>query len=137
MSSNQLINRQRFWPNGHVKEEWSEVDGRKEGWRRFYLESGLMFSEMEFRNGVGNGVIREWRADGSLRLEATLKDGEYHGHFSTWWPNGLLMEDGDFDCGRHMKGYRYYTEDGEIWKEVKGDANDPTEPPSFSGANTP
>jgi hypothetical protein len=52
-----------------VKEEWLEIDGRKDG----------------------------WRADGSLRLEATMKDGEYHGHFSTWWPNGLLMEDGDYD----------------------------------------
>jgi uncharacterized protein len=132
VSNEQPIKRQRFWPNGQVKEEWFEVDGRKEGWRRFYLEAGLMFAEMEFRNGVGNGLIREWRTNGQLRLQSTLKNGEYHGHFSVWWPNGNLMEDGEFDHGKHVKGYSYYTEDGRLWKVVKGTED---EPQSYSAAD--
>ncbi|MFK2878269.1 toxin-antitoxin system YwqK family antitoxin [Rhodanobacter hydrolyticus] len=122
----------RHWPNGQVKEEWSEVNGLKEGWRRFFLESGFLFSEMEFRNGDGNGVIHEWRADGSLRLDANLKDGEFHGSYRTWWANGLLMEEGVFDNGKHTKGFRYYTESGELWKEVQDDF---IAPPPFSSTD--
>ena len=137
MSNDQPIKRQRFWPNGQVKEEWCEINGRKEGWRRIYLESGFMFSEMEFRDGVGNGVIREWRADGSKRLEGTIKDGEFHGRFSLWWPNGLLMEGGVYSNGKHTKGYRYYTDTGEMWKEVAHDEGEENQPPPFSSTEIP
>lgn len=59
MSKPEPTDHRRYWPNGQIKEAWSEVDGRKEGGRRFYLENGFMFSEMEFRNGVANGAIRQ------------------------------------------------------------------------------
>ena len=134
MSSEEPIIHRRHWPNGQVKEEWSEVGGLKEGWRRFYLESGFLFSEMEFRNRVGNGAIREWRADGSLKLEANIKDGEFHGRYRVWWDNGLLMEDGVFDNGKHTKGFRYYTKSGGLWKEVQDDLG---ELPPFSNADIP
>jgi len=136
MSNKEPTTHQRHWPNGQVKEEWSEVDGLKEGWRRFYLESGLMFSEMEFHNGVGNGVIREWHEDGSKRLEGTIKEGEFHGTFSLWWPNGVLMEGGVYDNGKHTKGYRYFTDAGELWKEVQHDEGEGSHLPPFSASDT-
>jgi antitoxin component YwqK of YwqJK toxin-antitoxin module len=132
MNNQEPTIRRRYWPNGQIKEEWQEVNGLKEGWRRFYLENGRLFSEMEFQHGVGDGAIREWNDEGTKILEATLKDGEYHGHFKAWWRNGLLKEDGIFNKGKHAKGYRYYTDEGELWRELQGD--DSGSPP-FSGSD--
>lgn len=117
MSNQQPQLCQRFWPNGQVKEQWYEVNGVLEGFRRFYLETGLLLAEMEFHNGKGNGIIREWRGDGSPKLEATLKDGEFHGHYRSYWKNGLVKEEGIYENGKALAGYRWYRDDGALWKE--------------------
>lgn len=70
--------------------------------------------------GLGNDC-RGWRRDGSPKLEATLKDGEFHGHYRSYWKNGLVKEEGIYENGKALKGYRWYRDDGALWKEKTTD----------------
>lgn len=132
MSSRDAVLHQRHWPNGQVKEEWSELNGVREGFRRFYLESGRLFAEWSFAMEKGTALSVELREDGSLMLEATLKDGEFHGYYRSYWKNGLVKEEGVYENGKALKGYRWYQDDGTLWKEKTSDPIPGEDLPAFS-----
>ncbi|HEY0199518.1 MAG TPA: hypothetical protein VGC19_13460 [Rhodanobacter sp.] len=117
MNNNELQAHREYFPNGQLKTEWFEKDGKIEGWRRHWLKNGQLFSEAEYRDGLTNGVLREWSEDGRLILLAHTKDGEFHGHYQAWWDDGLRKEEGVYFHGKPTNGYRWYRVNGEFWKE--------------------
>ena len=105
-------------PNGTVQREFTEVNGKIEGYRRRWYPTGQLLSEMEFVNGVSNGRIREWKAAGVLTLSASLKDGEFHGRYESWWDDGKPKEQGEFKGGVRQPGYCWYRTDGTLWSKL-------------------
>lgn len=105
-------------PNGTVQCEYTEVNGKIEGYRRRWYPTGQLLSEMEFVNGVSNGRIKEWTATGVLTLSALLKNGEFHGRYESWWDDGKPKEQGEFKDGVRQPGYCWYRSDGTLWSKL-------------------
>ncbi len=52
---------------------------------------------------------------GGLRLEATYRDGVYHGEYRTWYESGQPYELRHFESGRESGLQRSWTPDGELY----------------------
>ena len=106
------------FPNGAPESEYTEVDGKIEGYRRYWYQSGQLLSEAEFLHGVANGPIREWTETGALRLSTFRKNGVLHGKYESWWDNSKLKEQGEFKDGERQPGYCWYHSDGSLWRKL-------------------
>ncbi|MFJ9684035.1 toxin-antitoxin system YwqK family antitoxin [Streptomyces sp. NPDC101194] len=67
--------------------------------------------------GVQHGPSREWYEDGTLRSEATAREGRPAGVSREWHPNGLLASEVVFsEDGTAMLGERRWNEEGRPTK---------------------
>lgn len=101
-----------------MESQYFELNGKLVGLRRRWYKGGGLFSEAEFANGVANGIVRQWSEAGVLTLYANTKDGELDGPYRSWWDNAMLKEEGVFAQGVRQPGFRWYREDGSLWREV-------------------
>ena len=95
-----------------------ERDGKLEGLRRCWFESGRLLAEAQYRGGVANGSMREWTEEGQLTLLAEAKDGAFHGRYQSWWDDGVRKEEGTYHAGKRQEGYRWFRPDGDLWKAL-------------------
>ena len=116
-SESSRVVRNKF-PNGMPESEYTEVDGKVEGRRRRWYQTGQLFSETEFVNGVKNGRIQEWSEAGVLLLYACLKNGEFDGQYEGWWDDGKPKEQGEFKDGVRQPGYCWFHADGSLWRKL-------------------
>jgi antitoxin component YwqK of YwqJK toxin-antitoxin module len=81
--------------------------------------------EIEMKDGLENGVKREWWEPGKLMSEATWSDGALHGKKRSWHDDGRLAEEGEYEFGIPI-WEREWDEDGELVSEYQlkeGDSN--------------
>jgi len=78
---------------------------------------GNKIGEAEFTDGKPNGFSRHWSKEGTLVLDTTMKNGEYHGPYHSWWDNGKPKEIGTFLNGKRIGKYQWYDSKGELIEE--------------------
>lgn len=49
---------------------------KAEGLYRYYYDSGILRQEISYHNGAMSGAFKEFRRNGTLRLEVIYKDGK-------------------------------------------------------------
>jgi len=70
-----------------------------------------LIAETEYRDGVQDGVSREYYPNGQLEAEEQYDFGHPQGLLRYWYPNGRLREEKVVDSGRLLQG-RQWAEDG-------------------------
>ena len=68
-----------FYENGAVKAERSFADGVLNGAVKMYGADGRIFREFNYKKGVKNGAAREYYPDGQLSKEAEYIGGKIYG----------------------------------------------------------
>ncbi|MEU8292163.1 hypothetical protein [Streptomyces pseudogriseolus] len=58
---------------------------------------GKLVSLDVYRDGIQDGLSREWYKDGTPRSEGTVRDGLPRGEFREWHANGVLASRKVFD----------------------------------------
>lgn len=106
------------FPTGELESQHTEVGGVACGVKRRWHLNGQLFSEAEFQDGLVDGVIRQWSSEGQLILCARAKAGELDGYYESWWDNGLPKEQGSYSAGVRQSGYKWFREDGALWREL-------------------
>ena len=100
--------------NGPVKlREQTLVNGRFEGPVRFILQSGERREHSVNARGNRHGVVREWDAQGTLRREENLDDGQAIGEQRTFAASGRLQRL-DYVVNRRVALSIGYLDDGSI-----------------------
>lgn len=110
-----------------------EVDGmgtyynRKHGFveRTEHYSHGLLNGEVktfdkrntlltlaEYRNDTLNGIYEEYYANGALKIKGGYKAGLFHGHWSYWTNDGMMIGKGEFSEGTGTQRKWYAT--GEL-----------------------
>ncbi|MEO1619054.1 MAG: hypothetical protein AAFV88_24595 [Planctomycetota bacterium] len=64
-----------------------------------YRSNGSTESELEFRDGIQNGLVRDWNVNGQLIFEGEMRNGVYHGTCNTWNDSGQLVEEEKYEYG--------------------------------------
>ncbi len=114
------------YKNGHVKRK-SEInrrddEGRKQNkWVEFY-PSGNVYKEMNYYNGVLNGVLKEFEDSGNLIQAVKYVNGklqkpvvmEVSKMETQYYSNGKVKSVGSFQNKKPVGLHREYGEDGEV-----------------------
>ena len=109
----------RFLPDGRVQVECEFLNGRLEGslmlyWLYKKQEDGKEVEilgkmwELNYVNGMRDGVSRDWTNIDTLCAEITYKAGIKHGETKTWYPNGNIQLIMTYDQGNivHARQWR-------------------------------
>jgi antitoxin component YwqK of YwqJK toxin-antitoxin module len=89
-----------------------------------YREDGSTESEVEFRDGIQNGVSRDWDAKGQLIFEGVLRSGAYHGTCRTWTSAGRLVQEDTYEHGIRTSRKKWSAE-GELTEEAELEPGNP------------
>lgn len=84
-----------------------------------FYPSGRLKSEIQYRNGVENGVSKYYNENyGSVVLEATMKKGKKDGSFKRFYFNGNLEYEAFYVDDQLDGSERNYTQEGQIVSET-------------------
>jgi antitoxin component YwqK of YwqJK toxin-antitoxin module len=73
--------------------------------------------EIEYRNGMPEGLMRSWYPNGQLQVEGTLHGQTREGTWKAWHENGKLLREGTFQDGKEEGRFSWYFEDGRLSKQ--------------------
>lgn len=74
-------------------------EGKLEGERRHWYESGNSASITYMKDNNLHGLHRTWNEDGQPHEECTYKEGTLHGERKTWYLDGKLCTSGMYENG--------------------------------------
>ena len=91
-----------YWPNGQVKTVASYKDGVPEGVRREYSESGEIRMAYIFTEGImiGEGVLNG--------------DGSKEGKWKEYFKDGNLRAEGKYKDGKRVGEWKFFHENGQL-----------------------
>lgn len=91
------------------------LDGQPfNGKLRLYYPSGVVSADIEYQNGVKNGVQQKFYTDGKQRAYAVFANGKVQGGASFYYPNGRMEFEEQFDNGVLNGIRRGFYEDGTL-----------------------
>lgn len=68
-----------YYPNGNIKLEYDEIDGKKHGLYKEYYENGNMKYEINFVYGKKQGLCCTYREDGECIVRANFANDKMNG----------------------------------------------------------
>lgn len=109
--------------SGQLRLSEENKDGKVNGWSRLYNpNNGTLAEEMQYVEGVPNGLCRKYSDTGVLLMECHYSNGLLEGQVKTYYPNTLLKEEGQYAKGEKSGQWKTYNEDGDlILVEIFGD----------------
>lgn len=93
--------------------EGFSINGKKDGWHKWYNDNGILKTEIFYKYGEKEGVSRAYDSKGKLNNETKYQNGRIE-NTTYYYPNGkpeisISYEDGERD------GYtKYYLADGQF-----------------------
>ncbi|MET4159340.1 hypothetical protein [Agromyces sp. PvR057] len=70
-------------------------------------------SEISYRDGLQDGLARDWYPTGMLKGESEFVQGELHGAVREYRPDGQLAEESRYEYGIRVL-HRVYSPDGSV-----------------------
>ena len=91
-----------YYPNGTIKISAMFRNGIPEGLKREYAEDGKLEKAYLYQNGVvtGEGIVKD--------------DGNRDGPWKDFYPDGSLKAEGNYDNGKQVGDWKYYHLNGKI-----------------------
>jgi len=80
---------------------------------------GTVLATTEFLDAVQDRLSRSFSTTGELRQECHFQRGKLHGRFTTWWDNGNLQEQGQYDSGNRVGRYDWFDRNGATVRVVE------------------
>lgn len=104
---------------GQVLEEYQVLKNTQTqaGYYRSYYEDGTLLEHSFYTAGKLDSVQRFYHPKGSLKSEAMLKDGLYHGPFKEYYEDGTTRQEVNFVENAMQGEMRNYYPNGQL-KEI-------------------
>jgi len=99
--------RSEYYPDGKIKAMGTFRNGIPEGIRREYSLEGQITRSMIYKNGVilGEGIV--------------LEDGTKEGHWKEYYADGSLRSEGEYKENKPIGPWKYFYPDGKIEQDGK------------------
>ncbi|RZK33439.1 MAG: hypothetical protein EOO61_15315 [Hymenobacter sp.] len=85
---------------------------------------GELWSEQGYRDGVLDGISRDWYSNGILKSETTYKWNRVHGHDQGWYENGKPAYKSVYELGTRLREQRW-NEQGQLVSDYHLDTASP------------
>lgn len=112
ISQNTLVEIIEYYPNGTIYGKGSKRYFQKQGEWIYYDLNGKIIEKAKYENGnkyfwskwengkqvvyKGNGIVREYYYNGSLKATGKVKEGKKHGLWKEYFINGLTKSELDY-----------------------------------------
>ncbi|MDO5969710.1 hypothetical protein Q4Q35_07810 [Flavivirga aquimarina] len=108
-------NLQAYYVDKILKYDIEYVDGKKEGYEKYWFRNGSKSIERYYTKGHKSGVHKAWWNDTVLRFEYHFNNkGEYHGIVKEWYKTGQLFKMFNYLNGKEVGSQRLWKIDGTI-----------------------
>jgi antitoxin component YwqK of YwqJK toxin-antitoxin module len=88
------------YKNGQLKIKATYKDGIPDGLYKEWWENGRLKLEMTYKNGERNGLFRSWNYRGGLMGKRTYVKGDIDGITNGWFYDGRLSSTGNYINGK-------------------------------------
>lgn len=98
-----------FEKDGAIEREYFLKDGKKDGpeTRYFQGEGKHPRLQVEWKDGIVQGTVKTWYANGTLESQREMRGNAKHGLFMAWYPDGTVMLVEEYENDVLKKG-RYH-----------------------------
>jgi uncharacterized protein len=101
-----------FYADGIISSEGLSVKDRRQGKWKFYNPLGIIMSEMNYSNGLLEGIQHTFYANGQIEKEYTDSSNVILGGYKEYYINGHIKMQGNYDTlGGSGKWLYYYRND--------------------------
>lgn len=90
------------------------ANGVKNGLQIMYYPNGKLHVKAEYKQGKRNGLYQAWAEDGTKKLEMAFKDSLLHGQFRTWWSNLQIATTGQYVEERKIGLWESFDKNGTL-----------------------
>ena len=102
-----------------IKFETEMKDGKKNGFRRGWYDSGELKFESNYKNNWNNGMSKNWYKNGNPEKEINFKLGVKVGTYKNWGENGVLVKERFYQqttptSSKLIKRIKYDKESGKL-----------------------
>ncbi|TCP24677.1 antitoxin component YwqK of YwqJK toxin-antitoxin module [Tenacibaculum skagerrakense] len=105
----------KFFNKSRVKTTGKMVGKKRVGKWIYYFEDGKrVFSEENYKDGLLNGVVKNFYDNGNVTEETHYKEGKKHGSSKIYTENGVLIEDVNYVDGKLNGLAKYFDIKGVI-----------------------
>lgn len=94
-------------------------NGQLEGTVINYYPEGSIAEEIPYKNGIKDGVWKQYFTDGKLKLKATYIDDKLEGLMLVYYRNGVPEISGIYENNYKHGLWLYFSERGETLKTEK------------------
>ncbi|HCK99696.1 MAG TPA: hypothetical protein DHW42_06295 [Candidatus Marinimicrobia bacterium] len=105
--------------NGMLVEETAYKNGIKDGFSKFYYQTGQLKSEIQYKNNIINGIVEIYFKSGVLHSETSFKDGKKDGWSKSYYKTGQLRSEIHYENGLLDGIEKVYYKSGVILSETK------------------
>lgn len=108
-----------YYPSGVLKSEVEYKNENKCGFGRWYYENGKIEADCNYKNDKRHGICKEYHYSGKLRLECEYKNGKKHGIEKRYYNSGQLSYEHSYKNGlRNGYSISYIEKTGEIQYKI-------------------
>jgi antitoxin component YwqK of YwqJK toxin-antitoxin module len=106
----------RFFRNGNIETIDNYKNDSLNGISLKYEENGVLISEISYKNGKKNGIIKQYFSDGSPFITGKYANDQYDGKWEYFDMEGFLVGEGNFKNGTGV--LMGYDNNGNITRKV-------------------
>lgn len=92
-------------------------NGKLQGLRTVYYPNSKIAEEMNYVNGLKDGIYKKYGQNGTLLEQSTYKNNEYNGEAVFYDSDGVVASKGKFVNGKKANIWQFYLK-GKLTKEV-------------------
>ena len=103
-----------YYRNGNIKYEENYLNGELNGVKKYYYENGNIMYEENYINGDRDGVKKSYYENGNLKSIDNYIKGNYHGKQKSYYENGNLASIENYIHDDQHAQQKYYFENGNL-----------------------
>ena len=90
-------------------------NGEKEGLTEIFYADGSISERIMFKEDEKNGLWEQYFNNGQPKLRAQVINGvKYDGKYTTYYPDGMKLEEGKYVDGKKESSWYQFNEDGSV-----------------------
>jgi hypothetical protein len=107
-----------YYTNGQIQETLTYANGVLNGPHARYYQNGTRMSQTQYSNGKEQGRRLSYHDNGNISQDYNVVDGNFHGPFKVFYPDGKLQNEGVMDRGSR-DWIKVYNQNGDLIGEYR------------------
>ena len=105
--------------NNNVIESMSLISGKRNGLHSKWFDSGVLSFEVQYTNGLRDGISKTWWVNGNLRSQYSYEKDALQGKQFQYYQSGLPFKELTFVKGKEDGMQKSWRENGKLYNNYE------------------